>query len=58
MDAAFSLVANRVGIDICLRDEHGHFIKARTFSYSPALDVPLREAMGLNGAITRLHGCL
>lgn len=51
IDASFSLVANRVGIGMCLRDGYGNFIKPKTLSYCPILDVPLGEALGLHFAI-------
>lgn len=55
VDAAFSFTANNVGIGICLRDERGTFIKAKTHCFSSIMDVFLGETMGLQLAISWVH---
>lgn len=47
VDAYFSLSANKFGIDMCLRDGRGSFIRARTQWLSPIVDVHISETMGL-----------
>ena len=54
--AKLSLVGNRraeFGIGICIRDDHGRLVKARTSWSSPLLDVTKGEAIGLLYAIRR-----
>jgi hypothetical protein len=41
VDASFSHALNRVGIDMCIRDEEGRFVMAKTKWLSPLLDVDL-----------------
>jgi hypothetical protein len=47
VDASFSRTQNKVGIEICIRDDQGHFVLAKTAWYSPILDVDIGEALGL-----------
>lgn len=51
VDAAFFKESNRVGIGICIRDDNGRLVKARTSWSTPLLDVPEGEAIGLLYAI-------
>lgn len=51
VDASFPDVENKVGIGICVRDECGISLGARTQWISPILDVSKAEAMGLLLAI-------
>jgi ribonuclease HI len=51
IDASFSHSTNKVGIGICIRDEHGQFVAARTEWMEPILDVEVGEAMGLLSAL-------
>jgi len=47
VDAFFSDSFDRVGIGICIRDEEGAFVVARTEWFSPMLGVDVGEALGL-----------
>jgi hypothetical protein len=47
VDASFSSIRNRTGIDICLRDDEGAFVLAKTMSLSPMSSVLVGEALGL-----------
>ena len=51
VDASFSDSLNKTGIGICLRDDEGTFVLAKTVSISPRCPVPLGEALGLFHAI-------
>lgn len=51
VDAAFFKERNQVGIGMCLRDEFGHFLGAKTHWFHPILDVHMGEAAGLYFAI-------
>ena len=45
--ASFSSIRNRTGIGICLRDDEGAFVLAKTMSVSPMSSVHVGEALGL-----------
>lgn len=51
IDAAFSGQRNRTGIGICLRDEGGVFVLAKTISYIGVYSVDIGEALGLHLAL-------
>ncbi|CAJ2647435.1 unnamed protein product [Trifolium pratense] len=51
VDASFSLTHNKVGIGMCIRDDHGRFVAARTQWVEPILDVEHGEAIGLLQAL-------
>lgn len=51
MDAAFFKNQNKTGIGLCIRDEYGHFIQARTSWMSPVMMVHEGETMGLLDAL-------
>ncbi|GAU31707.1 hypothetical protein TSUD_215080 [Trifolium subterraneum] len=51
VDASFSHLYNKVGIGMCIRDDQGCFVKAKTEWIEPILDVEIGEAMGLLRAL-------
>ncbi|GAU38731.1 hypothetical protein TSUD_208420 [Trifolium subterraneum] len=51
VDASFSRSRNKVGIGVCIRDDQGQFVLAKTEWYSPILDVDTGEALGLLSAL-------
>ncbi|PNX70857.1 cytochrome p450, partial [Trifolium pratense] len=51
IDASFSSQLSRVGIDMCIRDDEGRFVLAKTIWKSPICNVDLGEALGLLHAI-------
>ena len=51
IDVAFSAHRNRTGIGICLRDEGGVFVLAKTISYFGVYPVDTGEALGLHLAL-------
>jgi hypothetical protein len=51
IDASFSLVLNKVGIGMCIRDNQGNFVTAITEWIKPILDVEIGEAFGLLRAL-------
>jgi ribonuclease HI len=51
IDASFSHTRNKVGIGMCIRDDHGRYVAAKTEWLSPILDVEIGEAMGLLSAL-------
>jgi len=51
VDVAFFKESNRVGIEICVRDDHMRLVKAITSWSAPLLDVFEGEALGLLYAI-------
>lgn len=55
IDASFSTTFNEVGIGICVRDEEGQFVVARTEWMSPITEVDTGEALGLLAAIKWVH---
>ncbi|PNY03722.1 cytochrome p450 [Trifolium pratense] len=50
VDASF-LPHNKVGIDICIKDDQGVFILAKTEWFSPKSEVHIGEALGLLAAL-------
>ncbi|KAK2365042.1 hypothetical protein QL285_089842 [Trifolium repens] len=55
IDASFPVNSDRVGIGICVRDENGAFILAKTEWFSPKSDVHVGEALGLLAALNWVH---
>ncbi|MCH88219.1 cytochrome P450, partial [Trifolium medium] len=55
IDASFSANSDRVGIGICIRDEHGAFILAKTEWCTPKSEVHIGEALGLLSALNWVH---
>ncbi|XP_045810169.1 uncharacterized protein LOC123904565 [Trifolium pratense] len=51
VDASFSLDRNKVRLGMCLRDEHGKFVAARTEWIKPIVEVEIGEAIGLLHAL-------
>jgi len=51
VDAAFSQARKRVGIGVCIRDDEGRYVLAKTEWMTPLLDVDLGEALGLLSAM-------
>jgi hypothetical protein len=51
VDASFSHSLNKVGIGICIRDDHGRFVLARSEWITPVMDVEVGEAIALLHAI-------
>ncbi|GAU49592.1 hypothetical protein TSUD_407630 [Trifolium subterraneum] len=51
IDASFSSSLNKVGIGICIRDDQGRFVIARTEWLTPIMEVEVGEAMGLLHAL-------
>jgi len=51
VDASFSTSMNRCGIGICIRDEEGKFVRAKTLWFSPMCLVDVGEALGLYHAM-------
>ncbi|XP_045821752.1 uncharacterized protein LOC123914595 [Trifolium pratense] len=51
IDASFTTQFNRVGIGMCIRDDEGRFVLAKTIWKSPICNVDLGEALGLLHAI-------
>jgi hypothetical protein len=55
VDASFSETANYVSFGICIRDDLGEFIKARTMWSHPIVYTDVGEALGLFHAIEWVH---
>jgi len=55
IDASFSMTENKLGIGICIRNEEGRFIRAKTMWFSPVCSVDVGEALGLFYAIRWVH---
>jgi hypothetical protein len=55
IDASFSNSLNRTGIGVCIRDDEGSFVLAKTINFSPKCSVPLGEALGLLHALQWLR---
>jgi hypothetical protein len=55
IDAAFPSNNNRVGFGICIRDETGAFIRAKTEWVEPRCEVHVGEALGLLLALWWVH---
>jgi len=51
IDASFPNHDNRVGIGMCIRDEEGIFVLAKTEWFEPKCDVHIGEALGLLSAL-------
>ena len=51
VDASFSQARNQVGIGVCIRDDEGLYVLAKTEWMSSLLDVDLGEALGLLSAM-------
>ena len=51
VNASFSEARNRVGIGVCIRDDEGRYVLAKTEWMSPILDLDLGEALGLSSAM-------
>ncbi|PNX87003.1 cytochrome p450 [Trifolium pratense] len=51
IDASFSAQQNRVGLGMCIRDDEGRFVLAKTMWISPICSVDLGEALRLIHAI-------
>ncbi|GAU17471.1 hypothetical protein TSUD_340140 [Trifolium subterraneum] len=51
IDASFSSTHNKVGIGMCIRDDQGRYVAAKTEWLEPILDVEIGEAMGLFSAV-------
>ncbi|GAU39132.1 hypothetical protein TSUD_23110 [Trifolium subterraneum] len=49
--SAMSMLPFQVGIGVCIRDDQGQFVLAKTKWYSPILDVDTGEALGLLSAL-------
>jgi len=55
VDAAFSSSLNVIGFGMCIRDETGQFVAAKTLRSSPICDSSIGEALGLSYAIQWVH---
>ena len=53
IDASFT--GDKVGIGVCLRDDSGAFVSAKTEWFSPKCDVHVGEALGLLSALKWVH---
>ncbi|PNX56452.1 cytochrome p450 [Trifolium pratense] len=51
VDASFLLDRNKVGLGMCLRDDHGRFVAARTKWIEHIVNVKIGEAIGLLHAL-------
>jgi len=51
IDASFSTSLSRVGLGMCLRDDDGAFVLARTEWFAPLCDIDVGEAVGLHTAL-------
>ena len=51
IEASFSDSLNMVGIGICIRDDQGDFVMAKTDCFSPLCDVDVGEVVGLHIAL-------
>jgi hypothetical protein len=47
IDVSFPANSDRVGIGMCIRDEHGAFILVKTEWFTPKNDVHIGETLGL-----------
>jgi len=54
-DASFSSSTDKVGVGMCIRDEEGCFIRAKTMWHTPLCSVDIGEALGLHHAIRWVH---
>jgi len=62
IDASISESSNMVGIGMCIRDEYGTFVLAKTECFSPMFEVHVGEALRLLSALEWVHllnlGCV
>ena len=56
IDASFSDSLNVVGIGICICDDHGEFVMAKTDCFSPLCDVDVGETVGLHTTLQWVAG--
>jgi len=54
-DASFPNNDNRVGIGVCIRDEEGAFVLAKTECFEHKHEVHIGEALGFLSALQRVH---
>jgi hypothetical protein len=55
VDTAFSSSLNVIGVGMCIRDEAGQFVAAKTLRSSPICESGIGEALGLSYAIQWVH---
>jgi hypothetical protein len=55
IDTSFPSNSNKVDIDMCIRDEHGAFILAKTGWYTLRSNVHIGEALRLLSALNWVH---
>ncbi|PNX88832.1 cytochrome p450, partial [Trifolium pratense] len=55
IDASFSTQLNRIGIGMCIRDDQGRFVLAKTIRKSPIYNVDIDEAVGVLHAIRQIQ---
>jgi len=55
VEASFSTSANKLGIGMCIRNEEGCFLRAKTMWFSPVCSIDVGEASGLYYAIRSVH---
>jgi len=53
--ASLSTSTNKVGLGMCIRDEEGRFVLAKTMRFSPVYSVDIGEALGLYHAVRWVH---
>jgi len=51
IDASFSTSLNKAGLSMCLRDDDGAFVLARTEWFAPLYDIDVGEVVGLHTTI-------
>ncbi|CAJ2636114.1 unnamed protein product [Trifolium pratense] len=55
IDASFPKQQNKVGRGMCIRDDQGRFVLAKTEWLSPITDVDIGEALGILSALNLVH---
>ncbi|MCI32028.1 cytochrome P450, partial [Trifolium medium] len=55
VDVSFSSSRNRVGLGMCIRDDDGSFVLAKTMWILPLCNVDVGEALGVLHAINWVH---
>jgi len=55
IDTSFCKLTNRFGIGVCIRDENGHFVPAKTEWFSPICEVHVGQVLGLLSALEWVH---
>ncbi|CAJ2657411.1 unnamed protein product [Trifolium pratense] len=55
IDASFRKQRNHIDFGICIRDDEGRFVLAKTMWSSPTCEVDLEEALGLLHTINWVH---